>query len=301
MKYLICREVAESSTEIHISRHKYQELLTAKNTLLEILSVEEKYDLLIRNYRGFEEIVHASSMSEMLYIERSWSDFIDHIQSTNLAVMNLLAMCRAYIDHTPQHLSSIFPDSPEKNDLFHDKRKTTHSNYLGYRALYEIRNHVQHCGLPVHSLTLGAGGWFDTFEGCRHIAIPYITISGLSRDKSFNKNILKELSNIGDKVDLRLLIRENMSAFGDIHKFFRELTEEPLLNCEKTISDCLEDFSKNHEPNLIGLVILQQDKNGKVIEKHSLFGDMVKRLRILKRKNKTFVNLKKHFVTGQIV
>ena len=146
MRYVLRREVLESTAEKQISEGGFREICAARRNLFELLAIEEKYDLLVRNYLGFEQVVYDSSINGVLYTERSWSDFIEHIQAANLAIMNLLAMCRSYVDHTPQHLSAIFPNLQEKKTIFHNERKTVHSEFLGYRALYEIRNHVQHCG-----------------------------------------------------------------------------------------------------------------------------------------------------------
>lgn len=299
MKYVLRREVLASTAEKQISEARFQEISEARQNLFELLAIEEKYDLLVRNYLGFEQVVYDSSITGLLYTERSWSDFIEHIQAANLAVMNLLAMCRSYVDHAPQHLSTIFPDLPEKKDAFHNERKTVYSEFLGYRALYEIRNHVQHCGLPVHSFTLG-GSWLDTREACRHNAIPCVSVEELAKDNSFSKKILQELQGMGERIDLRLLIRENMSASGRIHKCVRKLTKDLADDSERIVSDCLEDFSEHYDSDLIGLSIMKLDTQGQVIDKYSLFDDMVKRRKYLEQKNKTLVNVEKHFVTGQI-
>ncbi len=299
MKFVLRRQMLDSTTEKPISEPCFREISGARQALFELLAIEEKYDLLVRNYLGFEQVVYDSSINGLLYRERSWSDFIEHIQAANLAVMNLLAMCRSYIDHVPQHLSTIFPDRLEKKEAFHQERKTVYSEFLGYRALYEIRNHVQHCGLPVHSFTLG-GSWLDTWEACRHNAIPYVAVEELGKDGSFNKRILKELRDVGERVDLRLLIRENMSAFGRIHKCVRALTKELAKDSEQTIDECLQDFAANHHPDLIGLEIMSLDARGEVLDRSSLFDDMVKRRKYLEVKNKTLINVERHFITGQI-
>lgn len=299
MKYVFRRDVLASTTEKPISEASFREICKARQNLFELLAIEEKYDLLVRNYLGFEHVIYDSSINSLLYTELSWSDFIEHIQATNLAVMNLLAMCRSYIDHTPQHLSVIFPNLPERKEAFDNERKTVHSEFIGYRALYEIRNHVQHCGLPAHSFTLG-GGWLDTREACSHNAIPYVSVVELAKDNSFNKKILQELKNMGEKIDLRLLIRENMSAFGRIHKCVRALTKDIAEDSERIISDCLEDFAKNYDSDLTGLSIMELDTKGYVINKSFLFDDMVRRRKYLEKKNKTLVNMERHFITGQI-
>lgn len=299
MKYVLRREVLASTAEKQISEASFREICAARQSLFELLAIEEKYDLLVRNYLEFEQVVYDSSIRGLLYTEQSWSDFIEHIQAANLAVMNLLAMCRSYVDHAPQHLSAIYPGLPEKKDAFHDERKSVYSEFLGYRALYEIRNHVQHCGLPVHSFTLG-GSWLDSREACRHNAIPYISVAELSKDRSFSRKILKELQDMGERIDLRLLIRENMSAFGRIHKCVRKLTKDLADDSEKIIFECLRDFSENYDSDLIGLSVLELDAQGQVVERSSIFDDMVKRRRYLEKKNKALVNVERHFVTSQI-
>lgn len=299
MRYVLRREVIASTAEKEISEAHFREISVARQNLFELLAIEEKYDLLVRNYLGFEHMVYDSSISGLIYTERSWSDFIEHIQAANLALMNLLAMCRSYVDHVPQHLSTIFPERPEKKEVFHNERKAVHSEFLGYRALYEIRNHVQHCGLPVHSFTLG-GSWLDEREACRHNAIPYVSVSELAKNRDFSKKILKELQGISEKIDLRLLVRENMSAFGRIHKCVRTLSKDLADESENIISECLQDFADNYESDLIGLAVVRIDTKGEVLERSSLFDDMAKRRKYLEKKNKTLLNVEKHFVTGQI-
>lgn len=299
MTYILRFKTTDVNAEELISSEEYVEIVKAREGLFELLAVEEKYDLLIRNYLAFERALYESTINNLMFRERSWSDMTEYIQAINLPLMNLLAICGSYIYHIPQHISSIFPEEPEKENAFHEERKNVYASTLGYRALYEIRNYVQHRGLPVYAIDLD-GGSLEGEEARRHTVAPSLSIKELKSDPGFNKEILKELQAIGENVDLRILVRENMSGFGRIHKFVRTLTATRSVDWDSVISNRLEDFTLKHGQDIIGFEILKLDEQEKAIESFFLFDHVIKRRSYLEQKNKTLPNVEKHFIAGQI-
>lgn len=300
MKFLLYRNVLEPHRKVEIDQNKFSELKRAREGLFQILAIEEKYDLVIRNYLSFEKVINDTSLHGLMITDRSWSDFMEHIQSANLVIMNLLSICRSYIDHLPQHLSCVFLDSsPSIIDSFHTKRRDVYNDFLGYRTLYALRNHVQHSGLPVQSFTM-SGAWVDGRAACSHSAVPFLSVTELDKDKSIKKDIIKELKEIGDKIDLRLLVRQNMSAFSTVHKFVRELIETQTKTWDKVIEENISVFTQQTGEKPIGLSAFNIDDHENVLEEFSLFEDMIKRREYLESKNRCITNVEKHFITGQI-
>lgn len=54
MKYLLTLRVLGNSTSIEITEHEYIKINTVKNNLLEILYIEEKFDIFVDNYLELE-------------------------------------------------------------------------------------------------------------------------------------------------------------------------------------------------------------------------------------------------------
>lgn len=282
-----------------ITESEYQDLLTARRGLLDLLAIEEKYDLLLRNFVSFERTVHDTTLSSLYFSERSWSDFIDRMQDLNLEVMNLLSMCRTYVDHIPQHLSAIFGQDSAEKLSFIERTKAEYDTTLGYRALYALRNYVQHSGLPIHSMTFN-NKWVDERKACNHSVSPYILTETLEKDGSFKRSVLSELKQIGERVDLRTLVLENMSSFSRLHKFVRTLVQEKVTQCDAILIGAQERFLSEHGGDILGLAAVKVDEVGSHVSVNSLFDDLIKRRQYLASKNRPMTNIEKHFITSRI-
>lgn len=287
------------SEVVSLTEVEYEQLLVARRGLLDLLSVEEKYDLLLRNFVSLERAIHEITLTRMVYSKSSWSDFIESMQAVNLEVMNLLSMCRTYIDHMPQHLSAIFGSGSEEQESFKKEVQLEYDSTLGYRVLYALRNYVQHRGLPIHSMSYN-NQWVDERRACSHSVTPFISVEVLEREGDFKKKVLEELKKIGERVDLRLLVLENMSSFARLHKLVRSLVEEKAKQWESSLSGARERFLREHGGELHGLSAVKVESDGQRVCVDSLFDDMIKRRRHLVTKNGLIVNVEKHFITNRV-
>ena len=281
-----------------LTQLEYDELATARQGLFEILATEEKFDLVLRNFASFERVIHESALTDLVFTPTSWSDFIEHIQVMSLALMNLLAMCRTYIEHVPHHLRAVFPEELEKIEAFQRATSHEYDSTLGYRVLYAVRNYAQHRSLPVHAITLDAR-WLGDPKECLHAAIPYLSLDALERG-DFKRSLLDELQRLGPHIDIRPLVRQNMSAFGRLHGVVRDLVVSRAAAWDSQIIKWREAFAATHGNELVGLEIVELDVNKDVSRSHSLFDEMIKRRQYLQQKNQLLVNAEKHFISGQV-
>lgn len=252
--YEIRRLILGSIASVTIDGADYESLHRAREGLSGLLAIEEKYDLLVRSYVSFERVIHELALSNLMFSESSWSDFIDHMQAVNLELMSHLAMCRTYVDHVPQNLNGVFGPSSSQAEQFKEATSHEYDAVLGYRVFYALRNYVQHCGLPVHSLTFSSR-WLRDGENadCVHAVEPYLSTVALAKEGGFKSKVLAELHGIGEKVDIRPLVRENMSSFGRLHKLVRLTVNSQSKDWDTDIEEAINCYSKAHGEGLVGL------------------------------------------------
>ncbi|MBU2887477.1 hypothetical protein KO507_17060 [Gilvimarinus agarilyticus] len=299
MKYILHLSYSSSTSQTEISEERFEELSQAKRLLVEMLEVEQKYDLLLRNHIRFEKVLYESAMHSMFCMERDWSDFMEYSQAANLELMNLLSMCLTYVDHVPQHLKRATPEGESLKEKFKTKTSKVYDDNLAYRVLSKLRNHAQHFGQPVNSYTVNAR-WHDDRESSFRAAIPFLTVDELAKNPKFSKKLLKELRALGQQIDLRELVRQNMSGFGVLHKWVRQTTKEMATEARQLIENTIDDYLKEHGEKGPAMLLTKLDAEGNKVEEHQLFKDIGKRYEYLKAKNKTLINVEKHYVTNAL-
>lgn len=213
----------ESRKTIEISASDYEELVFAQTGIYEALAIEEKFDLVTCNYFEFEKILHQVAISSRLFVATDWVRMIQDLQSANGALMNLLAIFRAYIDHVPHHMGEIFGKNSVACNDFQKSLRKEYDSVLGYRLIYALRNYVQHRGFPIQYLdtSLRAGRKSDGRLEVKCMATPYLLVSQLREEPKFKKEILSEIESIGEKVDLKRFTRESISSISRINKIPR--------------------------------------------------------------------------------
>lgn len=299
MKYKLKTQILGSNHAISLSQQEFLELLEAQKGIIHALSIEEKYDLLLRNFIYFEKSVYEVAINDLVFNEFGWPNFIERMQFINLHLINLLSTCRTYIDHIPQHISYMFGKNSPENEEFADQTRAEYDSTLGYRSLYALRNYVQHSGLPIDAMTLG-GKWNPETTECSHVVSPYLSIDALEKDGNFKRAVLDELKTLGDKVDVRMLTLQNMSSFGRLHEKARSIIERKIQIYEKRLSEAKDRYVNQFGADPLGLAIFQIDENGKVLVKQSIFDDPKNRLAYLEKKNPCRKNIEMHFITGKI-
>ncbi|MDQ8035924.1 MAG: hypothetical protein REI12_00765 [Pedobacter sp.] len=298
MEFKLKKQFIGSTNEIPLSQQEFLDLIDAQSGIIHILSAEEKYDLLLRNFIYFEKSAYEVAINELTFRELSWSDFIDKMQYINLHLINLLSTCRTYVDHIPQHISYMFGTKSPEHEEFIAQTRIEYDSTLGYRTLYALRNYVQHNGLPIHAMALG-GKWNDERTECTHSVTPYLSIEALEKDGQFKPAILDELKALGDRVDVRMLVLQNMSSFGRLHEKVRSIIERKMPIYERNLSAAKDRYVSQFGENITGLTAFKFDENGNVLAKQSIFDDATKRRAYLEKKNPCRKNVEKHFISGK--
>jgi hypothetical protein len=68
------------------------------------------------------------------------------------AVVNYLTAVRLYLDHRQTQLTRDYGPTSSVLAVFNESRRRIHQGTPEYRFTYELRNYVQHCGMPLQSI-----------------------------------------------------------------------------------------------------------------------------------------------------
>lgn len=89
---------------VEISKEEFEELCHAKQSVVVAASMEEKFDVLLENYREFEHDLLDLALGQMVSFDLSWESFRFDVQRVNRRVANLLSAARSYLDQTQHQL-----------------------------------------------------------------------------------------------------------------------------------------------------------------------------------------------------
>lgn len=292
----IRKNVIGNAPEVPIDDAQFEAIAQARVVLAAAFALEESYDLLIGNYVEVEQELLAAAARSAVRNLSECQDFLELRSTINRRVVNLLTATRLYLDQAPQRLRDCAVDPRTARTEF--KKRTNHhyDAFFGYRFLEALRNHVQHCGLAVHSLSqnsrwIGEGGGREL-----ELSIwPFAERRYLAEDGGFKKTILDE---IPEKVVLTLVLREYLQCIGNLHMLVRSHVSDRAKSSRQTIQAHISKYAERNNGSTIGLTAFRTDPQGKQ-ESLPLLTNLDDVREKLVLKNSGLVALGRHVVTGR--
>lgn len=220
MQFYLLDPASDREAAHQISEEEFKALRLARSRLVAALSLEEAYNLLLANHKDLEVEVATIAIERMAGISKSdYQDFFEVQSSLNRRTLNLLSAARLYLDHFQQRLNEAGAD-PAKARA---EQRLAYDKSFEYRLMEALRNHVQHVGRAVHSVSFGshrlspAEGSQIEFE-----VTAEVFRSALSQDPKFKKSVLAECP---DKVSVLGAARAYVGGISSIHSTVRELID----------------------------------------------------------------------------
>jgi len=221
-RFAIALNLLGKHPELPISESEFSTISKSLQDLNQLLLLEERFDLLAMNFLEFETLL----TSRLLHFEHL--GFVDGNhqmlvrRDANRVLMNVLTAARAYIDQLPQILNALFgKESAETNHCKSLLRKA-YDERPGYRIFEALRNHTQHSGFPIHLTSYGTHmiGEYPKLLETRSFCV-LVKPEMLAADKKLKASILKELTSMGEYVNLRPLLCQYISGIADAHYHIR--------------------------------------------------------------------------------
>lgn len=286
---------------LEIDQARFEEITTAWANLRHVVNLEEGWDAVVQNYVELEKGLLDAAATNMILSNLDYHNFQDTRLAFAVKLANLLSTCRAYLDHTPRHLNRLVPAGGD-TDAFRLATNREYDARFGYRFMEALRNFAQHGGLPLHGTTYDARWKEDTAEGRGMLEFSVATnvmIEKLRGDQAFKQAIL---SDVNDKeLAAEPLIRAYIEGLSMVHAELRELLRERVEAWMKTVRDAMAEFietSGDPATSIIGLCAMQLAPRNEWKQAIPLVKDMLQRVEILQKRNRSLVNLTRRFVSS---
>jgi hypothetical protein len=300
MQYSITKPFIGYTDFIEISCDEYEAVKIAKQNLLEALTIEEKFNLVLENYAEFERELLELSLNHMMVFDHDWFSFQREIYTINRRIINLLTTCRLYISQVLHNVNSIYGEKAGLAEAIKNKMSNEYDSNLSYRVLEALRNYVQHRGLPVYELQhrLERQGGISGRYFKRTIT-PSLSVSRLKEDKEFKSSVLKELEETGDLIDIKPHIRNYIDSIGRIHLFIRELLEKDIADWDTAIYEIQKRFREALDDDVEVLTLEVRDDMGSPTESVQIFDEIIRHRQWLTRKNQMVTHFSSDIISSE--
>lgn len=297
MKYILRAAVIGQVPELDISAEEFCSLQMARRVLSSAFSIEEKYEILITNFLALETQLLDIAATNIVRNTLTYSEFFETRSTLNVRMVNLLTAARLYLDQLPQDIAECLPSDDTASSLVKTKCSEQYEQHFEYRFMEALRNHVQHRGIPIHSVSQGSR-WTSHGEHGRMEFTVDIAVQRryLEEDEKFKKTILNEV--FGD-VDLTAACRRYIESLSAINQFARDLTAESVVSSRQTIEDAHRRYSELYSGNSIGLTASAL-KDGREILSIPLLLDWDNVRMELQNRNSQLIDLRMRYVTGRL-
>ena len=257
MKYFLRQRIIGNAEKLPLEPHEFLEIKKAHFGLSSAFSLEEAYDLLVSNYIELEQEVVSAAAREGIRREHGYDDFFGLRSVLNRRFVNLLSTCRSYMDQVPQILNNCTADSESAKK---EMKRCFSKNYDGsfsYRLLEAMRNHVQHCGLAVHEVSIRVRSVSADDSHINEVSIePYACRKYFELDNKFKNTVLAEMP---EKISLLKSLREYMQSIGEAHGVARILVDEQVKYYRNLVEIKILQYREINNGEITGLAAIEAD------------------------------------------
>lgn len=246
--------------KIPITPQEFLQAKDARSVLSSAFALEEAYDLLVSNYIELEQEALQAAATEVCREVQAYDDFFDLRSTLNRRFVNLLSACRAYLDQAPQLLTDCADDSQAARA---ELKKSLSENYdasFSYRFFEALRNHVQHCGLAVHRVSVN-NRWNESASS-RELEVsvePYAMRKYLDQDAKFKKVVLDETP---EEIPLLGHLRAYMQALGEAHGVVRAAFQNRTQAARACFEEHIQKYAGMNGGVTVGLAAITADESG---------------------------------------
>ena len=297
MTYILRKAVLDAVPEVEIERAEFEDLKSAREILADAFAIEEKYEIVVSNFLALEKQLLEVAVTSAVRDTLSYGEFFETRSALNICLVNLLTATKLYLDQLPQHIADCVPNNGDVADTVKRRCSEEYDKNFEYRFMEALRNHVQHRGIPIHSIRQNSH-WTSFDEYGRMEFSVYIAAQRdvLESDGKFKKAVLAEMT---QDVNLLAAARKYIESLSLIHQFVRDLISVSITTARTLIESAHTKYSKVFDGSLIGLAALEVGEEGVRLSVPLLLEWDDVRLQLQKR-NRQLVNMAKRYVTSKV-
>jgi len=301
IEYYISQNSFNEKYAIPLNNADWKEIKSANEFILNILFIEQKYDLMISNYYEFEENLLQQALDHSI---RSYGshELLDSLLNTTRKVINLISSIVLFSEHVEKRHTKRFLFDQEKDaEVFKEFRDFT-KNSMDYRFIKGLRNHVAHRDLPMDSYS-NSSSWdhIDNEEERKlgHFAVPTVKKDKLIADEKFSTTVVEAMKNEKGRIDLRIPIRNTLAGLSEINIGIRKNIAEDYDHSKNIIYSAIDRFKENIEGNFYHCAV-KKKVDEEVIESFYLNYELFHRVDFFYKRNKSQGVLERRYVHNRL-
>lgn len=287
-------------TGVELTEAEYSAIVAAMRRVYLARGIEEKLDLLVENFREYEQELLSLGLKYSLVLPLDDERVAVERQLVNRRVVNLLSSARMYIDQVKHAIAQLCSNgfSPDPAALF----SVEYDSHLEYRIAEALRNFALHQALPVHIMSWPSE-WEEMESEKRRLRfgiVPSISIDELATEGGFKASVLADLQESGkEQFSLTLVLRKYVESLASVHKQIRAAIATQVNHEHGVILSALERARSAFGEELVGLVVSKGSDPERVDEHHFVNEKSWQRRESLIRRHSTFENLSRRYVSAE--
>ena len=302
MIYYLGRPISEV---IRIDSDYYENIRNHKANLIRALNIEINFDILLGNYREFEENILTMSLQHIIFATELHYELKPQRKELNRRIANFLSSTSSYLDQLLKKMNLIYGENTIKPQSIEKLTNQKYDNCFSYRLMEQFRNYVQHRGLsaPLISVSYIPTKLKSSYQFACTLT-PQILKKYLLEDKKISAKVRTEINALSDPIDLKYHIREYFGCINAIHKEVRRILNEDGEIWEKTICGAIDrfkiEFHLKDDNEIVGLAIFKSEAEmpSPVLEKHDIFIDFIEYRKHLQSVNEVRDDVAQGITTG---
>ncbi len=301
MEFKLLRRVLEAEGEIDLTEAEFQAIRAARDVVSAGLVAEQKFDLVVENFREFEQELLSLSLEHSFSTYRRWESFAHDRQRVNRRLGNLTFAAKLLLDQMKTDAVALFGrDSPEQGRLLSamDQQKTK----LPHRTLLALRDQIRHQSFPEFGMAYQSG--WEEYKGTKRLHFWFdirLAVRALEEGRRPGDKERAELCELlrqsGEEIDLLDFARKHIESVAVVFEVLRELLGGRLGDGEALIGATLERARQELGEKLLGLAAVRIE-NRRVTEEVPVFDEPMKYRRALNAKNRALESISKRSVSG---
>lgn len=290
LEYGLMKLVLAQDRFVPISKESFDRITFARDCLMQLVVIEEKFDFVVENLATLEKAVHdAGRLMETRPI--ATVEFQLAKSDINRHVANLVALGRMFIDQSLVHVDKLNTLVGETLFDLAAARSRQYDARLGYRVIYELRNYMLHKASAVHLVEFHPRKTRDAKGAMpiEHKVFVYASAAELVEDKKFKPWVAAQLEAIGDRHDLVVMARDYVAGLWDAQLEFRIALADFVSDTEAAYTEgayLYADAAPEDElPPVVALAAVGRAPDGTVKQKTPIVLDLMAQREHYEQKN----------------
>lgn len=283
---------------LEISQEEHDLIVVAKEALVTMIGIEQKFDLLLENYADYERELLNLALHHSMHRDLDWASTQDDLAAVSRRLANVLSAARLYVDQVRHDLSTTLGKEHDVSRTVATGLSTQYDGRLGYRVMESLRNLMQHRSLPIDHLKYASDAQPN---GVRFGTVPCME-PGRLKEGGLKATVAEELEAQGKEVAVTPLLREYIEGLAAVHEAFRAASRQAAGEWDaliaRTQAQAADEWGGGDDR---AFLVTAWDSSGEVTKSTQVFTELTRYRQALERKNTLFRGLARRYVSGESV